>query len=264
VFVEGGIPELRERWGNVDKTLLLLVLATAHLILFLIYFLTPLLQRIIEWYLPLYEQEPQVVERETPIPDQEASDWNLSYLRGAMRRVNIDLFQSDFMLHDLGLLVYRDANDKYPELLRVHPIPKKAHYLRPFVALQLWQQQMPKATPVTLELCEEHSRVLYQYDTVAVWDESDTTLILPTTWLDVTNVEKDLRDKNWSIRVQVDGKLLALHLVYWSKFDEDDIAKEHRRDGEISPKLRRLMEQERDSTNINLDDLLADQTIGEN
>src|SRR5687768_755341 len=55
--------------------------------------------------------------------------------KAAMQRVNINLWESDFRLTDIGLLVSQDGEDQNPELIRNQPIPKNAHYLRPFAAV---------------------------------------------------------------------------------------------------------------------------------
>lgn len=180
-------------------------------------------------------------------------------IQTTMQRVNNDPSRSRFIIKDIGLLVYEDITST-PKVIRSQPVPLEARYLRPFAEVED-QKLVRSDTPirVELEICEEHAAVLFK-ETMNL--DQSRQICIASQMLDTQTAQADLDDKHWSVRVRVDGQLIALHIFTWSKIGLRHIEAEAVRDGEISSKMRQLLKKEAGLTSISLDELLAERGEG--
>jgi len=175
----------------------------------------------------------------------------------AMRRVNVDAANSEITLRNIGWLCYRSSDDPSPLFIRAGgQLPLEAQYLRPFIELQEMNFLEKKIThQIDLEVCQHNSQVIFS-ETQTHDIKKSKNLIIAKSWLPLAQRPKK---SPWSIRVRVDGKMLAIHLYQWSKISQQHIKGERLVDGEISRQMQRLVNESDGLTGISLDDLLGEQ-----
>lgn len=189
-------------------------------------------------------------------------DWKAhqqALMRRAMERVGNSPDTHWLTLQNAGWICYRHVDDQQPVLIQaVGQIPQETRYLRPFIELMQNSLLDEKVEhQIKIEVCQHNNNIIF--------DEMQThhlqysqNLLIAKNWL---AVEELSRRSPWSLRVRVDGKLLAIHLFKWSKFNEAQLASEKLMDGEISRKLQHLVEKNDGVTGMSLDELLNDQSV---
>ena len=119
---------------------------------------------------------------------------------------------------------------------RDEKIPPDAPSLRPFVELT---SDHELSLPVTLQLIDDQRKTIFRDGDV--YTVNGKTVILPATQLSLKGREINLLH-HWSIWVLVDEVPLAIHPLTW-EIEDSLILKEVKTDGEISNRLREIIEE---------------------
>ena len=152
---------------------------------------------------------------------------------------------------DVGLLAYRHP-EADPRVVRGQGVLLDTRFLRPFVTLWL-----PRAARghVRFEIWDADGRLRYA-DEARYSLHAGENPLLPNAWLPVEG--KGRVADRWTLRVLVSGVLLAEHVFGWRAVGESPLKPYIAADGEISPELWQ-MAQEEAAQQVSLTELLAGQ-----
>jgi hypothetical protein len=189
---------------------------------------------------PMYREEfVPIVER--PTPAQEAAE-------RALRRAGHNPDTIKLKLHDIGLMVYRGAENP-ATVARLEAVRSDATHLRPYMKLH---------SPLPKELLQEV--------TFEVWDDAaeprfrnagdyevrpGMNIITPKNWM---RVPDDSVQGNWEMRILLGTTLLASHQFRWRKPSTQAAPINLTSDGELEDAASRLADRP-----MSLDELLSDQ-----
>ncbi len=152
---------------------------------------------------------------------------------------------------DVGLLAYRHP-EADPRVVREQGVLLDTRFLRPFVTLWL-----PRAArgPVRFELWDAEGQLRYADEARYSLQRGENPL-LPEAWLPVEG--KGRASERWTLRVLVSDTLLAEHVFGWREVGASPLQPYIATDGEISPTLWQLAEEEAERQ-VSLSELLAEQ-----
>ena len=167
----------------------------------------------------------------------------------AMRRANSFRNSIQFIIVDIGVLVYEHEND-HPHIVRHQPLPLDAAFLRPF--LQIWTPER-QTVDVAFELFDEDENPHFR-------DHNGHNLrghtgVMCESWLPMEGISVTERE-NWSLRAYIDDMLMADHHLEWGTFRWLDLKSESPTDGELSKRLTDALKSGQIDT-IGLDELLG-------
>lgn len=172
----------------------------------------------------------------------------LTIAQKAMQRARAD--QTQFVLTDIGVLAYRDR--KTSKMVRTQPVVTDTQYLRPFAEITAKQRTQAH---VTMALLDSDGRAVFM-------DKNTYTLSLRPTpivtknWLPLQNLVHS--GGSWSVVIEVDGVVMAIHRFGWVGLAENDITQRLMNDGELTAELHQAVKTGK-FRKMSLDELLADQ-----
>ena len=152
---------------------------------------------------------------------------------------------------DVGLLAYRHP-EADPRVVRERGVLLDTRFLRPFVTLWL-----PRAARghIRFEIADADGQLRYADEARYALQRGENPL-LPNAWLPVEG--KGRVSDRWTLRVWVSDVLLAEHVFGWREVGESPLQPYIAADGEISPALWQMAQQEAEQQ-VSLSELLAEQ-----
>lgn len=206
------------------------------------------IQQLIMWGNHTVDSLDYVSEELVGIVEELEREKKLDALREtAMRRVNVNPDESDFILTDVGVLVGDD-------IFRYDYVPLEVETLRPFAEITFKVQQ---TASIVIEIADSEGNRLFAEEAQS---DKNTRKVLIVTHNYLT-VAGHPQKHHWEVRVKVNGNWLAIHQMKWSKVNREIIESQAKIDGELNQALYQVFQKE-DSTHVSLDDLLGDETNG--
>lgn len=195
-----------------------------------------------------YKSPNRIPTRQTP--KETPSQIRRRVTRKALERAAVEVDSLPYQLTDIGLLTHQEGT---LHIIRDEKLPMAAPYLRPFVEITAPEEM---ELPIILQILDEHRKVIYRDgDSYPVHGKS---VILPKTQLSLKGKEINPVHQ-WSIWVLVGEVPFAIHPFEWHVGTEENlILKELSDDGEITDRLRQIVE-EAEMGEVSLNELLADQ-----
>ncbi len=152
---------------------------------------------------------------------------------------------------DVGLLAYRHATAE-PRVVREQGVLLDTRFLRPFAVLWL-----PRAArgAVRFEIRDAADQLRYADEARYSLRRGENALV-PNAWLPVEG--KGHVAERWTLRLLVSGMVLAKHTFGWRQVGTNALQPYIASDGEISPMLWQMVEEEAERQ-VSLTELLAEQ-----
>jgi hypothetical protein len=168
----------------------------------------------------------------------------------AMTRARYDFTTGNFVVVDIGLLVYHSTD--HPKITRTVPIPTDARWLRPFV--EMYCNQGIQDVAVRLDLLDSKGNIHFAEN--KIYTLKGRTRIVTANWLPLDNKEASLG--RWALVVYVNNAPIAVHTFHWEAVRRDEILDELYEDGEINENLQEAVKKGK-FRKMSLDELLGNQ-----
>lgn len=169
----------------------------------------------------------------------------------AVRAAGIDASETPVLPVDVGVLAYKD--DQPPALYRTRPVLDDADSIQPFVQLRLATRATGK---IRFEVTDADGQTVFVHEDFHNL-QAGLNLISPSARLRLH--PGHAMHRRWQMRVSADGILIAQHAFEWAENPDKVIRRHVQVDGELSPEIRKLLE-DSPAERVSLDDLLAEQT----
>jgi hypothetical protein len=148
---------------------------------------------------------------------------------------------------DIGCIAFWGNEAAY--LFRTTAISTNADALQPFVELEI---QQVTTFRLEFEIRDNQNNSLFRQQTERFSEPDQHVLIMPPARLPI---EKLSRDDDWTLRISLNGTLLAVHRIMWRSDTVDQLEKHIDSDGEINESILPLLA-DNYAQPMSLDDLL--------